>query len=64
MNKIFVSRDKIISDTDGVIIDNNRIKFLVSGDYSLEYKDIEKIDLVIEVSNDLSINLYERRDGF
>lgn len=59
MNKIFVSRDKIISDTDKVMIVGNRIKFLDNGDYSLEYKDIDKIDLVIEVSNNLSVKLYE-----
>ena len=59
MNKIFVSRDKIISDTDKVIISGNRISFLESGSYSLEYDNINKINLIIDVSNGHKIMLYE-----
>ena len=49
MNKIFVSRDKIISDSLNVKIDDNKIFLLVSDVYSLEYIDIDDIELNIYV---------------
>lgn len=50
MNKIFVSRDKIISDSLVVKIDRNNIYLLNNDLYSLEYIDIENIDLNIYVA--------------
>ena len=59
MNKIFVSRDKIISDSDNVGIDGNNINLLDNGVYSIEYIDINKIELSINVDNGISAVLFE-----
>lgn len=59
MNKILVSRDKVVSDSPYVKIDGNKIQLLGSDIYSLEYDDINRIDLFIEVSNDIKAILFE-----
>ena len=59
MNKILVSRDKIISKNDKVKIDGNTIKLLDSGIYSLEYNDIEDINLCINIDNGIKVTLFE-----
>ena len=40
MNKILVSRDKIVTNSDSVLIDGNVVKLLVSGIYTIEYNAI------------------------
>ena len=59
MNKIFVSRDKIITDSDNVLIDRNIIKFLDSDIYMIEYVDIEDINISICIDNGIDVILYE-----
>lgn len=59
MNKILVSRDKIISDSSNVKIDGNIIKLLDSNKYSLEYMDINDINLCIEIDNGVKAILFE-----
>ena len=59
MNKILVSRDNIITNSDNVLIDGNVIKLLVSDIYTIEYKDIEDIDLCIYVDGNVDAILYE-----
>ena len=59
MNKIFVSRDRIICDSDRVRIDNNVIELLDSDIYLLEYRDIEDIKLDILVDNNVKAILFE-----
>ena len=59
MNKIFVSRDRIISNSDKIRIDNNVIELLESDIYLLEYNDIEDINLVVLVDNHVKAVLFE-----
>lgn len=59
MNKILMSRDKIISDSNNVEINGNRIKLLVSDIYSIEYENIDEINLWIEVDDGIKAVLYE-----
>ena len=58
MKKIFVSRDKIISNNN-VRINNNTIELLDSDKYLLEYSDIEDIKLNILVDNNVKAVLFE-----
>jgi len=59
MNKIFVSRDNIETNSNDVLIKDNVIKFLKSDIYLLEYEDISEINLCVEVSNNLDVTLFE-----
>ena len=59
MNKILVSRDKIISDNENILVDDNNIKIYSDGVYSLEYKDIDNIELCIEIDNGSNVVLFE-----
>ena len=59
MNKILVSRDKIITDSDSVLVDGNVIKFLDSDIYMIEYVDIEDINIYMCVDNWIDVRLYE-----
>lgn len=59
MNKILVSRDKIISDSMKVKIDGNVIKLLESDTYLLEYEDTNEIDLCVSVANKVNALLFE-----
>lgn len=59
MNKILVSRNKIISESNKVKIDGNIICLLDSDIYSIEYNDINEIKLFIEVSNGVKAVLLE-----
>lgn len=59
MNKILVSRDKIISSYEGIKIDDNVIRILNDGVYFLEYDDISDIELVFNVDNGSKVVLYE-----
>ena len=59
MNKIFVSRDKILTNSDSVLIDENVVKLLVSGIYTIEYNDVEDIELCIYVDGNVDAVLYE-----
>ena len=59
MNKIFVSRDKIVTDSDAALVNGNVIKLLNSDIYSLEYNNIDEISLCIEVDNNVDAVLFE-----
>lgn len=59
MNKILVSRDKIISESSNVLVDGNVIKLLNSDIYVIEYNNINDIDLCIYVDNGIKAVLYE-----
>ena len=59
MNKILVSRDKIISNNDNILVVGNNIKLFNDGIYSLEYEDIDNIELCIEIDNSAKVVLFE-----
>lgn len=60
MNKIIVVENKIIPfDNSDVIIDNNTIRFVNSGNFYIEYIDSSDIDIDIIVDNYTCINLFE-----
>lgn len=59
MNKIFVSKGKIISDSENIKIDGNNIIFINSGTYFLEYENITEINLCISVLDNIDVVLFE-----
>ena len=59
MNKILISKDRIISDSNKVRIDGNNIRILSSDLYLIEYDNINEIDLCIYVSNNIDVVLFE-----
>jgi len=59
MNKILISRNNIISNCDNVLVIGNKIKLLENGIYSLQYEDINEIDLIIEVTDGIKVTLFE-----
>jgi len=59
MNKILVSKDKIISDSNKVLIEGNSITLLESDTYLLEYEDINDIELSISVLDNRDVLLFE-----
>lgn len=60
MNKIIVVNNKIIpSLCDDIIICDNEITFLHNGNYLIEYIDSDKIDIVINISDNVCISLFE-----
>ena len=59
MNKILVSKGKIISDSENIKIDGNNIIFINSGTYFLEYENISEINLCISVLDNIDVVLFE-----
>lgn len=60
MNKIKVVRNQIIPfDNDDVIICNNTISFSNNGNYLIEFIESDNIDIEINISDNLCINLFE-----
>jgi hypothetical protein len=59
MNKILVSKDKIISDSKSVKIDRNNIIIIDNGTYFLEYENISEINLCISVLDNIDVVLFE-----
>ena len=59
MNKILISKDKIISNSDKVLVNGNVIKILASDTYLLEYENINEINLCISVMDGINVTLYE-----
>ena len=59
MNKILISRDKILYDSSVIRVDNNKIIFLSSGLYDIEYNDIQQVNYSFEVTNNLDVILLE-----
>ena len=54
MNKILIDK-KIISDSDNVRIEGNKITFLSDGDYFIEYVNSGKYKLNFIINNDVNI---------
>ena len=59
MNKILINKGNIIVDDDSVIVDGNIIIFNKDGIYSLEYENIKRIELCIEINNNARVVLFE-----
>ena len=59
MNKILISRDKILYDSSLVMVENNKIKFLDSGLYVVEYLNIDNLEYSFIVSDNLNVKLLE-----
>ncbi len=57
MNKILIGK-KIISDSDNISIDRNKIKFLSDGSYEIEYTCDGKYNLTFITSGNVSILEY------
>ena len=58
MNKIIVDNNKFLGDRDNVIINNNTIRFVCSGEYEFDINDSNKIDINILVNDNICIDLY------
>ena len=58
MNRIIVDNNKFLSNEDNVIISNNTIKFISSGEYEFDIKDSSNINIDIYVKDDVNIDLY------
>ena len=59
MNKILIDRDKILYDSLKVNVDDNKINFLESGLYSIEYENIDKVNYCFNVSDNKEVVLLE-----
>lgn len=60
MNRILMIKDKLDDYKDSNIkIENNKITFLSSGDYTLEYIDCHHVNLDITIENNIMIKLFE-----
>ena len=59
MNKILVSKGKIISDSDRVKIDGNVINLISNDIYMIEYEDIDEINLCFNVDGGVKATLCE-----
>ena len=57
MNKILVDRN-IVNNIDGIIIRDNVIDINKSGDYEIEYSNLDEIDYIININN-CDVVLYE-----
>ena len=59
MNKILISRDKIIYDEEIVNVIENNIFFLKDGLYNVEYLDIDNVEYCFNVNNLNNVILLE-----
>lgn len=60
MNKICIVKNIIIPfDSDCISVNDNKLYFLESGNYIIEYIDCNSINLDINISKDKCINLFE-----
>lgn len=60
MNKIRVVENKIIPfDGDGIVVEENNIRFMNNGNYYIEYIDSDSISINIEIEDNVCINLFE-----
>ncbi len=60
MHKINVVNNKIIPfDDDSIMIDNDSLIFLDSGDYVIEYIECNNIEINFNIKNNLCIQLFE-----
>jgi len=60
MNKIIVVENRIIPfDSDGLIIDNNSIKFTSSGNYYIDYINSNNVSFSIIIEDNICVNLFE-----
>ena len=64
MNRILVEQDKLKNYQDSnIIIKNNTITFLSSGDYTIEYINCNNIELNINLEENIMIKLFEYADN-
>lgn len=64
MNRILVEKDKLNNYQDSnIIIYNNQITFLTSGNYTIEYINCHKLALTINIEKNIMINLFEYADN-
>jgi len=64
MNRILIEKDKLKNYEDSNIkIDNNKITFLLSGDYTIEYINCNNINLNINIEKNITIKLFEYADN-
>ena len=59
MNSIIVTNNSIISESKNVIIKKNKITFLDSGNYLINYDKSNKVNLIFEINSDINVNLSE-----
>lgn len=59
MNKIYVRRDNIVSDSLKVKIDNNVINILESDTYFIEYDDIDDVNICFNVCDNVNATIFE-----
>ena len=64
MNKIIIEKDKLNNYKDSnIIINNNKITFLSSGEYTIEYINCNNIKLNINIEANTKIKLFEYADN-
>ena len=60
MNKILVVENRIIPlDFDGIMIDDNNIRFMNNGNYYIQYIDSDDVSINIEIDDNVCVNLFE-----
>ncbi len=59
MNNILVVNNKINSNNSNIVINKNRITFLESGTYFIEYMNSNRINFTYEVNKNITVNLSE-----
>ena len=59
MNSIIVTNNSIVSECENVIIKKNKITFLNSGNYLINYENSNKVNLIFELDSDINVNLSE-----
>lgn len=64
MNRILVEKDKLVKiNNTNIKIENNKITFLSSGDYTIEYLNCSNINITINVEDNIMIKLFEYSDN-
>ena len=58
MNKIIIDNNKFLGNIDNVVNNGNCIKFISNGEYEFDIKDCDKLNICIDVLDDVEIVLY------
>lgn len=59
MNRIIVTNNNIDADKAMVVVDGNKIYFNSNGDYDVEYRDCDDVNIIFIVNDDVTVKLFE-----